>query len=95
MELEIILQQMGLLTVISFLIIEGAKYIFPKWGSTGIRLFAIGVALLFALVKFGLVYLPIEYGTFIIELVALTIGFYHIVWKWIVGGLKEKISELL
>ena len=95
MELEILLEQMGLLAIITFIVVEGAKYVFPKWGNTGIRFFAIGVALAFALVKFGLVYLPVEYGKFIIELIALTTGFYHIVWKWIIGGLKTKISKLL
>lgn len=94
MELEALLQQMGLLTIVTFLIIEGAKYVFPKWGKTGIRLFAILVAFLFALVKFGWVYLPAEYGKFIVELVALTTGFYHIIWKWIVGGLKDKLAKL-
>ena len=92
MELEALLQSMGLLTVVTFLLTEGAKHFFPKWGENGKRLFVILVAFLFAIAKFGWAWLPVEYTTFIAELVALTTGFYVLIWKWIGGKVTKLIK---
>lgn len=92
MALELLLESAGLLTLVTFLLTQGAKYFFPKWGDNGKRLFVILVAFLFAVLKFGWAWLPAEYAQFIAQLVATTTGFYVIVWKWIGSSIQKKIS---
>jgi len=93
MDLELLLENAGLITLVTFILTQGAKYFFPKWGDNGKRLFVILVAFIFALLKFGWIWLPVEYATFITQIVGLTTGFYVIVWKWIGGGIQTKITK--